>query len=415
VEVRRDIDDGPSPGPPPAQLPVADLPEREWDVVVNGAGPAGSTCALVLARAGLSVLLVDKQRFPRPKTCGDILMPDTLAVLTRLGLRQRVDSMAHRFSSFRVFSPANTTFAIPGEFRAWCRHDYDTCLVNEAVTAGVVFARGTTTDVEDRGGVVRVQFKACHRPIATKVAVIATGASVHLTHRLGMVTQRKPSAVAIRQYIRADFDLKEAVLAYVREILPAFAWIIPLGDGLFNVGCGVRINGGRGSDLNLRDTLEQFKKSFPLAVELAGRATDVGKPTSAVLRCGLTGNRHVHVGRIVATGETIGTTFPFTGEGIGKAMQAGEIAGEVVVATLAAGDINELAVYRERLDRELAPAYEGYFVAERWLARASVNDFMARRVAKSPFLQRELARFIAGTGDPRRLYSPWSIIRSLWQ
>jgi flavin-dependent dehydrogenase len=117
---------------------------------------------------------------------------------------------------------------------------------------------------------------------------------------------------------------------------------------------------------------------------------------------------------VLGVGEVIGTTFPFTGEGIGKAMHSGAIAGEVIARALRT-NLSYLAEYRRRIDQELRPLYEGYLKAERWLGRPWLNDYLARRIRRSRYLQSELAAFVDETGDPRRLYSFSSLLKSYWK
>src|SRR5438045_7553920 len=78
------------------------------DVLVVGAGPAGSIAALVLARAGVRVRLVDRARFPREKLCGDTLNPGTLAILDRLGIAAPIRARALAISGMTISGPGGT-------------------------------------------------------------------------------------------------------------------------------------------------------------------------------------------------------------------------------------------------------------------------------------------------------------------
>src|SRR6185295_19531585 len=98
------------------QFSVLDLPDREWDVVVVGAGPAGATAAAHLARAGRDVLLLDRARFPRDKVCGDALIPDAIAALDRLGALDAVREQGWPVRATSVFSPSRIAFELPGTF-----------------------------------------------------------------------------------------------------------------------------------------------------------------------------------------------------------------------------------------------------------------------------------------------------------
>jgi len=245
--------------------------------------------------------------------------------------------------------------------------------------------------------------------------VLATGANVDLSHRLGLTARPQPSAVALRYYVRSDYPLTETILSYDRPLMPGYAWIIPLGGRLFNVGCGCRLGKSDGAGSSLKRHLREFLADFPIARELMAHGEPVSKISGAALRCGLQGNARMASGRLVAIGETIGATFPFTGEGIGKAIHTAEIAAQVIGKALEKDDPSLLAEYARRVETELKPYYRGYFVAERWLSRPWLTDFLARRTRRSRYLQQQLRDFVAESGDPRRLFSLRSVLRSYWK
>src|SRR4051812_6985853 len=89
----------------------------DYDVIVAGAGPAGSVAALQLAQTGRRVLLIDKAEFPRDKTCGDGLIADSIGVLTRLGLADVVSSQSYRTNRLLVIAPGGTE--VPFETTFW--------------------------------------------------------------------------------------------------------------------------------------------------------------------------------------------------------------------------------------------------------------------------------------------------------
>src|SRR6185295_13891760 len=114
------------------QFSVLDLPDREWDVVVVGAGPAGATAAAHLARAGRDVLLVDRARFPRDKVCGDALIPDAIGALDRLGALDAVRQRGQSIAATGVFSPSRIEFEVPGRFITLKRVHLDAIVAERA-------------------------------------------------------------------------------------------------------------------------------------------------------------------------------------------------------------------------------------------------------------------------------------------
>lgn len=381
-----------------------------WDAVVVGAGPAGAVAALHLAAAGRRVLLLDRREFPREKTCGDGLLPDAVRALERAGVWDEVRARAFRSDTARFFSPARIEVSIPGEFYTLERRLLDALLVAAAERRGAVRrvahverlrAHADGVELEVRGG----------PPVGAWVVIVATGADVSLLEPLGMVRRAAPSAVAVRRYLRSDAQLDELVFSFDRASLPGYGWIFPLGGGLYNLGCGIFGRRARAA-VNPRALFDRFLQDFPLARELVGRGEFTGPLRGARLRCGLHGVSPLGAERVLVAGETLGATFPFSGEGIGKAMETGELAAAAVERALRAGETTALAAYPAAVER-LRPRYRGYEVAERWLAHRWLADLLARQARRSARLRGAVAGIVAEEVDPREVFSLRALLRSL--
>lgn len=381
-----------------------------WDVLIVGAGPAGATAAMILARNGHRVLLLDQHRFPRDKACGDILIADTLRVLGRLGLTARVEQLAHSLHTAAIFSPSRIEVRIPGRYLTLRRLYLDELLARAAVEAGAVLCQAHAARISEGGELICECSGGAN--IRARIGIVATGADIRL---LNAGSRRPPAnspSVAMRQYVRSAMSLDHLVFAYDRSTLPGYAWIAPLGDGLYNVGCGVARSGQ--SDVNLRRMLGNFLIGFPLARELMKTGEALTPLRGALLRCGLDEVSPEGVANVLAVGETIGTTYPFTGEGIGKAMETAELAAETVHAALASGDLGALRGFSSRLETGLRPRYAGYDAAQRWLSRPWLNDLVMRRVRRSKFLQTAFAGIVDETVDPQTIFSVRGLFHSLW-
>ncbi len=404
------------PDQPIAHTHLERLPDKLWDLIVVGAGPSGSICATAVARAGFDVLLVDKEHFPRDKACGDLLIGDSFAVLRRMGLLDKVKVAAHAVPITRVYSPSQIYFDIPGEYLGIKRRVFDSILVRKAVESGVTLAHASVLEVRESDRAEVTVMSSEGRPhLRGKLAVLATGSVNDLAQKVGIAKPSKPSAVAIRTYIESDSGNNLVVLAYDREMLPGYGWIIPVGDRNYNVGCGITYARTDNGHHHLKRQLERFLETFPPALELMRKGKQVYHIAGASLRCGLNGVSSFSIGRIFGVGETVGTTFPFTGEGIGKAMETAEIASEVIIESLRSNSEKVLSTYDARIRETLLPHYNGYVMAENWLAHPWLNDFLARRISRSRFLRQAVAEFMAETGDPRKIYSLRSILRSYFQ
>lgn len=411
------------------------IANKSWDVAIVGAGPAGATAAIRLALSGHSVLLIDKSQFPRDKVCGDGLIADSIRTLKQIGAYAEVVKHAHRVKLTTVFSPSRISFDIPGEFFTIKRYVLDRLIVERALAAGAVFLHTTIEDLrvesgesvtlttsgfrDERGATTKAATGPsapngpCEPgPLSAKVVLLATGANLALSIKAGLTETRHPSAVALRCYARSPVDLDKLVISYDRSIAPGYGWVFPLGGGEFNIGCGVFYRNGEKPRVNLREVFHAFAGQFPIAKEVITYATGVSSLQGATLRCGLAESGPPDISRVIAIGETIGATFPFTGEGIGKAMETGWLAAEVVDQALIAGDIKLLSSFWPRVELELKPRFLGYEIAENWLSRPWLSDLLARRIVKSKFLQESVAGILNETVDPRSVFSLRGIVRS---
>src|SRR5215470_9065193 len=122
-------------------ITVSDIPTHV-DVLVVGAGPAGSAAAIQLAKSGATVALVDRDSFPREKVCGDALIPDALRALERLALKDRVLSRARVLNKIRLHTSNERFVVIPGECACLPRQTLDDLLRCEAVRHGATFHPG---------------------------------------------------------------------------------------------------------------------------------------------------------------------------------------------------------------------------------------------------------------------------------
>lgn len=382
-----------------------------WDAVIVGAGPAGAMAALHLARRGRRVAVVDRHGFPRDKVCGDGLIPDALRCLERAGLRERVSANGYAADTVSVYSPRQIRADVPGQFVTLKREALDAMVLAEAVRRGAVFQRMHVRAVaaDERGVTVSGGGVA----VRGRVAVLATGADVSLLGSLRMLHRSKASGVAGRCYVRSPEPLAELLVSFDKSVLPGYGWIFPLGNGEYNVGVGAFIRGAR-KQANVRGMFERFTRRFPVARRLLARAESVSPLKGARLRCGLRGAAVHDGGRVVAVGESIGTTFPFTGEGIGKAMETAEIAAQLIHEALDGDDFVRLREISGIIERDLAPRYAGYALAEEWATKAWLIDAIARRVRRSDRVRRAAAGILDETIDPRVLFS-WRNVVASWR
>lgn len=380
-----------------------------WDVVVIGAGPAGTTAATWMARNGHKVILLDQKSFPREKICGDILISDSLNALGRMGLSTKTENLGNSSSVASVYTPSRIRVDMPVNFITLKRFTLDEMLLKEAVSSGASFAQVAVTHISvmsDRTVVISGNGLEYH----AKICFIATGANTDLTKMLGLLESENASAIALRSYVKSRTEIDRMIISFDHGILPGYAWIFPMGNNEYNIGCGVF--DGKKDGVNLRETFETFVQTFPVARDIYSQVYESTPLKGARLRCGLTGTKTVGKGNVLVLGEAAGTTYPFTGEGIGKAMESGELAAQVAHKALSSNDYGRLSQYPKLLEVQLKPKFLGYEIAQNWLSYPWVCDLIGDRINRSSFLKDAATGILNETVDPREVFSISGVLRS---
>jgi len=298
------------------------VPEN-WDLVVVGAGPAGSAAALGAVRAdpGARVLMLDAHAFPRDKTCGDGVAAEVVDEAVEMGVRGLAGGYP-AVPRLRVSSPDGSvaTGDLPRPTHVIPRFVLDARLVDAARAAGVqVRTERVRTVVEDATG-VRVN---AHR---ARAVVGADG--VHSVVRRALGLGGNPpdrTALAVRGYapVAAGNEAVQ-VLACEARGWPAYAWSFPIGDGRANVGFGAQLDRlPAGQPRYLHRRLAELLPG-------SGDATEPGSLRAAHLPLSTWRPRQPD-GRVLLAGDAASLVNPLTGEGIWYAVVSGRLAGLVAV------------------------------------------------------------------------------------
>jgi geranylgeranyl reductase family protein len=378
-----------------------------YDVLVVGAGPSGAAAAYWLAERGRRVLVVEKKRFPREKTCGDGLTPRAVRQLHDMGLADPLSEF-HRFDGLRSIAhgvtlelawPEHPDF--PGYGYVVRRSELDQMVAEAAVKAGATLwpATEAIAPVLERGildgAVVRRADSGSSEVVRARYVIVADGANSRFGRALGTSRNRAyPLGMAIRGYFTSPYHDEPWIESHLDlrdrdgNHLPGYGWIFPVGDGTVNVGVGLLSTFRGWKDVNTTNLMEAFCDTAPARWGI-GPDTATCAPTGGKLPTGT--SVHPAVGpNFVVAGDAAGTVNPFNGEGISVAYETGRLAADAVDLALATGDGLALQTYTERLDA----VYGLYFKVARTFVHAIGNPAVMRELTRVGMQSRPLMEWV---------------------
>jgi geranylgeranyl reductase family protein len=330
---------------------------ERFDTIVVGAGPAGSTAAFRLSRAGARVLLVDRERFPRDKPCGggltyravrqlpvpvDPVVEDSVE-LVELGFRYGRRFERHGDGPLVLMTQ---------------RRRLDAHLVGHAAAAGADFrdgVRATELELEGAGAIVRFGGGAARAP----VLIGADGVNGLTARALGLLDSRR-HGVALEgnvPYGKDEGRFRGRALLDLGTVPGGYAWAFPKGDHV-NVGVG----GWEGEGPRLREHLARACAGYGLPHERLREVRGYRLPMRGP------GERPVR-GAALAVGDAAGLIDPFSGDGIYEALVSARLAAEAALDVLAGREAG-LEPYADRLARELDP-----LMSAGWTAKVAFDRY----------------------------------------
>ena len=303
-----------------------------YDVVIAGAGPAGSTCATLCAEAGLRTLLLEKGTFPRDKVCGDCLNPGCWPVLDQLGVSNEILASPHLpipnvsfvAASHRLTLPLHST--PPGEI-AITRRLLDDILLRRAARAGADVRQNTPicTLSSDPTGLWHIG------PHMTPLLVAADGRNSTVARLLGSAPPAHRDRVGLQSHAPTPPDLGHGIELHLFP--EGYCGTAPVGHGLTNF-CLV----ATAADLTALRSAVCTRFDLPATLEWHAIAPLERAPIGPLLN------------GVAYIGDAARVVEPFTGEGIYYALHSARLAARHIIAgTLAAYPATHAALYRRRL------------------------------------------------------------------
>jgi geranylgeranyl reductase family protein len=417
------------------------------NVLIVGAGPAGSTAAYYLAKAGIDVTVLEKTSFPREKVCGDGLTPRAVREIQKLGLPHLEENGWRRNKGLRLIARGRTIelpwpevadFPQYGLIRT--RLGFDEELARHAQSAGaVLLERHSVTEAlrSDDGRVIGVRAALVDESgrktgethdFHADVVLAADGNSSRTAVSLGIQKRDdRPLGVAVRTYFtspRHDDEWMEGWLELPGRdggLLPGYGWVFGVGDGTSNVGLGILNSSKEFGRLDYKHVLRDWTAGMPPEWGFTPE-NQVGEIRGAALPMGFNRTPHYSPG-LLLLGDAGGMVSPFNGEGISYAMESARFAAEYIV------DGNTWqSRYAKWTNDDADLHYKGYadYVRGQWGSHFTLGRAFAAVIGKPsvmklalstgmplPWLMRFVVRLMANVTDDSAMGFEDRVIRIL--
>ena len=384
-------------------------------MIIVGGGPAGSSTAYFLAKAGVQVTLLDRARFPRDKTCSEYMSPQASRILEAMDVLHTVEaSGAAQLSGMRVHAPNGST--IHGEFAAG--HGYqghrdtgiavrrtilDSILLDRAKSVGVRVVEGTrVTDVlrNERGRVVGVTTPNASNGASEQRADLVIGAdglrSV-VGRRLDLIrASRWPRRIALVTHYSGVENLRDFGEMHVDR--GGYCGVADVGNGLANVAVVVPVSRSAEVAADKTEFLESWIAERPQLASMflnAIRETPVratGPFASSARKAWVPGAALV--------GDAADFFDPFTGEGIYTALRGGELLAEYTAGSLREGRPDRIDQSIKAYDKARRSEFSGKWKVEKLVGTAGAFPALINRAARVLSRRRDMADLLVGVvGD----------------
>ena len=370
------------------------------DVVIAGAGPAGTAAAIALARAGQRVVVVDKATFPRDKICGDGLTTGALRLLEDLGLDPAGIASWTPVQDIHVSSPSRhvVTFPLPRDQGAYAvvarRRDLDHALVLRAREAGATVLEGVevTGATETEADVTLALGDGT--TITAPYAIGADGMWSPLRKHLGTTT---PGYLgewhAFRQYFtHVGPKASQLWVWFEPDLLPGYAWCFPLPGGGANVGFGIQ-RGAKVATKEMKALWPELLARPHIAEVLGPDAVPEDRHQAWPIPARID-DITLSAGRVLWVGDAAAATDPMTGEGIGQALLSGVLAAEAILAAGPGDPTAACARYERDVARDLVPDHKMSMLLIRALKHRKGARAAVRVAGLTPWTRRNFGRWL---------------------
>tara|TARA_Y100001970_G_scaffold260492_1_gene342636 strand:+ start:1934 stop:3259 length:1326 start_codon:yes stop_codon:yes gene_type:complete len=427
-------------------IPNKKIPNNktEFDIIIVGGGPAGSSAACYAANEGLKVLLLEKEIYPRDKVCGDAVGGKALKHLEELNLLDKLKKSPHFIFDSVIFSNTKnekvkinikesetTGYVYP-------RINFDWILFNEATkkveeNGGYVIqdfrVNNLLIDTKNNDRIIGVEGKNGGRERKFKASIVIGAGGVNCPVAKTVLTEinneefikKEHWSTSFRQYWKnvqnINYEKGAIEFHYVNGVIPGYFWIFPVGENTCNVGLGITLKDLKNKDMKLKELqnyiinekfAERFKNAKLVKNSGKGWQLPLGSPRKTKMKL-----RRMFGNGCLLIGDAGSLVDPFTGEGIGNALLSAKIAIKNYKENKGDFDVKAGEIYQkeiwETLGKELTNSFKiQNYTRKRWL----INWFIGKAQRK-PQLQRILSESLTSKEAQRQLTSPWLLFKNL--
>ncbi len=343
---------------------------QNYDLIVAGAGPAGAACAITASRSGARVLLLEKDRFPRHKVCGEFVSPESLGLLEWLLGEAKFEDHPPVATSRIFYKGRRARLPIAPAARSVSRSELDFELLQAARRAGARAEEGVAIQKVERSGGFTVT--TATGAFTARAVVNATGRWSQLGRPAGDAKKPRERWIGVKAHFTEDAPPLSVDLYFFDG---GYCGVTPMSDRSVNACALVRADVARSLDevLTLHPELRQRSRAWqPLFTPLTTSGVHFQPPRT-------------ESGGMMLAGDAAAFIDPYTGDGISLALHSGTLAGRAVLPFLKGEATLDQAhaAYRESYFRHLAPAFR--------------HSAWVRRILTAPHWLRSIALSLAGT------------------
>ena len=399
------------------------MENKFYDIIICGAGPAGCTTAYQLYGKGLKIALLDKDRFPRDKICGDALSADVVNQLHKMDA-----SLVKGFLEFKEKKPSQGVrfFAPNGQHLdidfinekhldaagfISKRYEFDNFYFNRIKELPDINIFENHKILDAKIVADGVEITTGNTTFNAQLVIGADGANSVINRKLSTNKfDKRHHCAGLRQYYEnvSDFHpLNHIELHFYKDLLPGYFWIFPLPNNQANVGLGMLSSEVSKQNINLKDKLTDIIQNHPKVKERFRNA----KPLETIQGFGLpigSKKKQLSGNRFLLLGDAANLIDPFTGEGIGNAIRSGRIAAEHSVKCFQEKRFD--AVFNKAYDREVYQKMWKELRISRSLQRLlyypMIFNFVVNKATKNKSVQTLLTSMLDNVDIKKELLKP---------